>query len=115
VVSLFVGAGWMLWTDGPRWVDVAPGGLISVMVLLAAVGLTFTGRYPHAIHDFVLGINRWVFRVPAYALLMTAQYPPFRLDMGAEEPPPGAMAKADREGGFWTTPGASTPTRSPHI
>ena len=54
-------------------------GLISTLAIFAAVAVLFTGRYPRDIFELVLGFNRWVFRVAAYALLMRDEYPPFRL------------------------------------
>jgi Domain of unknown function (DUF4389) len=74
VVALFVGGSWGM------------SGLVGVLTLIAVVALLFTGRYPQGIYDLVLGLNRWVLRVVAYAGLMTDRYPPFRLDTGGDEP-----------------------------
>jgi hypothetical protein len=63
-----------------------PIGLLSGLLLVAAVGLLFTGRYLPGVFDFVLGINRWISRVGVYSLLMTDSYPPFRLDQGGTDP-----------------------------
>ena len=54
-------------------------------MLIAAVALLFTKRYPRGIFDLVMGLNRWVFRVLTYVLLLRDEYPPFRLDLGGDE------------------------------
>lgn len=71
-----------------------------LLVLFAAIALLFTTRYPRGIFEFVMGLNRWVFRVGVYAALMTDVYPRFRLDQGGEAPglsapegaPPGGVS-----------------------
>jgi hypothetical protein len=60
--------------------NVGAPSLLAVLVVFAAIALLFTGRYPRDIFRLVVGINRWMFRVIAYAALMRDEYPPFRLD-----------------------------------
>ena len=59
--------------------DNGGGGLNWILVFIAAFVLLFTGKYHKDIFKLVVGINRWNYRVIAYAALMTDEYPPFRL------------------------------------
>jgi Domain of unknown function (DUF4389) len=95
VVGLFAGGTWAgvdAANDHVHWTSGA--GLIGCLVLIAGIVLLFTNRYPKGIYDFVMGMNRWCYRVVAYVTLMTDDYPPFRLDMGGHEPAPGAEPHA---------------------
>jgi hypothetical protein len=76
LVGIFTGGGAQGW--GP--------GLIGALVLFAGVSLLFRERYPSGMFDFVIGMDRWIYRVIAYAALMRDEYPPFRLEMGPDEP-----------------------------
>jgi len=69
IVAIFQGGG----------VDRGAPGLVFILAIFAAVGLLFTGKYHGDIFKLVVGLNRWSYRVAAYAALMTDKYPPFRL------------------------------------
>jgi hypothetical protein len=95
VVSILAGGAWAgvnAANDDSTW--TSGGGLIGLLVFIAGVVLLFTGRYQQTIFDLVIGLNRWVFRVVAYAALMTDKYPPFRLDLGGADPTPAAAPGA---------------------
>jgi hypothetical protein len=84
VLSIMVGGGLWLGTRGDAgW---SFGGLVGLLVLIAAISLLFTGRYPDSLYRLVMGMDRWSLRVTAYAALMTDVYPPFRLDQGGADP-----------------------------
>lgn len=86
VVALFTGSAYSGGGGGRGDERMSAPGLLTVLVLIALVSLLFTNRYSRGIFDFVLGLERWTYRVTAYAALMTDRYPPFRLDQGGREP-----------------------------
>lgn len=103
VVGLLLGGGgWAAnQSDHGGWAWSLPNtGLIGILALVAVVVLAVTDRYPQALFDLLLGLNRWVLRVAAYAGLMTDAYPPFRLDMGGEDPG-GALTGAGLPSPGW--------------
>jgi Domain of unknown function (DUF4389) len=88
-----------VFTGGWRFVGLDPNKLvaydlpplIAILLIIAVLGLLFTGRYPKGLYDFVIGINRWAIRVRAYAALLRDDYPPLRLDAGPREATPPTL------------------------
>jgi hypothetical protein len=76
------------WLPLVKWLLVLPHLVVLVPLTIAAalttvaawVAILLTGRYPRGLFGFAEGVLRWWQRVVAYAfLLVTDQYPPFRL------------------------------------
>ncbi|MBP2266116.1 hypothetical protein J3A64_001580 [Pseudarthrobacter sp. PvP004] len=100
IVAAFTGTATWAWRtqDGPAGVINDRGGglsLLGLLVLIALIILLFTGSYPRPLFAFIMGINRWVYRVLIYGALLRDEYPPFRLDQGAFDPEPLQPTNAD--------------------
>ncbi len=123
VLTLFLGGGW--YAADAAGQDTSPAlwgsGLIGLLVFFAGVVLLFRGVYPRSLYDFVLGMDRWALRVAAYVGLMTDAYPPFRLDLGGNDPgsrellagpPAGGGGAAPAWAGSSTAAGTTVATRA---
>lgn len=90
IVAVFLGwSGRIFDIDGDAPGNASSLGLLTALTIVAAVALLFRGRHLRPLYDFIVGVNRWIYRVGAYVLLMTDRYPPFRLDQGDAEPDGG--------------------------
>jgi len=101
VVGVLVGGGSWAWSqsnDSWPW-TLGDGGIVGVLVILAAVINAVTGVYPRPLYDVILGMNRWALRVAGYAGLMTDVYPPFRFDAGETDPDVTAAGPSERSAG----------------
>jgi hypothetical protein len=118
IVGIFVGGG--IWaanrSDDWQWNLGGSGGLVGILVCIAAVILAVTGAYPRGLYDVILGMNRWALRVAGYAGLMTDVYPPFRLDLGGSDPTlvalPGSGDGAPPSGAASGSAGATGPVHT---
>jgi len=65
----------------PHYVALLFLDIGAILVVIGAwIAIILTGRYPRGIFDYLEGVIRWNVRVTAYAIiLVTDQYPPFRL------------------------------------
>ena len=75
-------------TVGLRFIWIIPAYIVvylvgiaaGVVLLLAWFIVLFTGKWPEGMRQFCVGYFRWNSRVLAYGVLLTDEYPPFRLD-----------------------------------
>jgi hypothetical protein len=75
------------WKPLYKWFIAIPHYFVMLALAIAAVfvviasffAVVFTGEYPIAMRDFLVGVYRYGLRVQAYVGLLTDTYPPFRL------------------------------------
>ncbi len=76
---------WMIFV---KWLLAIPHiivlGLLYIGAMLALLAawfaILFTKKFPESLFRFLIGVQRWQYRVYAYAYLMRDEYPPFSLE-----------------------------------
>lgn len=67
----------------PHFIVLYILGLVAYLLTVVAwFAILFSGRYPQALFNFVVGVLRWSANVNAYILLMRDEYPPFTMETG---------------------------------
>lgn len=62
----------------PHWIVLAFLWAGAVVAWIAAFfTILFTGRYPQSLFRYMVGVERWTFRVGSYMWLLRDEYPPF--------------------------------------
>lgn len=64
------------------WAMEAP---LQVLCVISAVRLLARGTVSQGMFDLLMGMVRWRYRVAVYVSLMSDEYPPFRMDLGASD------------------------------
>jgi hypothetical protein len=77
------------WLPLVKWLLAIPHYIVLAFLWLGAIfvviaswfAILFTGRFPRALFDYLVGVERWTNRVVGYAwVLVTDRYPPFSLN-----------------------------------
>ena len=76
------------WLPLVKWLLVIPHYFVLIFLgigeffvnVFAWFAVLFTGRFPRGAFDYLVGVQRWSYRVYAYHMFMVDPYPPFSLD-----------------------------------
>ncbi len=75
------------WLIFVKWLLAIPHYIVLLFLLIAVsfayiiawFAILFAKRFPRGLFDFIVGVNRWNYRVSAYTALLRDEYPPFSL------------------------------------
>ena len=90
------------WKIFLKWLLAIPSMVVLMLLsigmivvsLIAFFAILFTGRYPRGMFTFVVGVQRWGYRLTAYLFLLTDAYPPFTLAQVASPTAAAAIGAA---------------------